>query len=173
MICYTQMSKEAWNILQTTGTLTCDHEHYCSTNSEFIKAFDWLMEEGKKRGLHHYRDEYPIWVWVMPKDNVLDIKLESGQVLVKLYIPQEKLLVTSFDQWHCVICDAYIALSENDFDQNCDDEEKKIASWRYCIDYEEYYNKVDEDFDCRDDNELLQAITYRINIGQVLGYLFV
>lgn len=127
-----------------------------------IEAYKWLIEQMDKRlGI---KGSYPIWVWTKkPKLREKGL-MEKGtpSVCIKLEIPDEIVLLSDFDAWHCVLNDWFCSLSENE--PTSDNEVLKRKSWENIFDLK----KVRDSEVWGGDKQWVQGVTPCIKKEQVL-----
>lgn len=82
----------------------------------FLLSYRWMMCQMAKR-LQNYSGNFPIWVWVQPKPDLRSNHgFEKGQraVRLELEIPEEKVLISDFDAWHCVLNGWYLNFTDEE-----------------------------------------------------------
>ena len=126
---WTIQSPDVWNALQEQKTLLVDPNHptFVSHIDGFPDAYDWMREQMTQR-ISDYSGHYPWWAY----EHFLDLRFyrwhthPSGQRLVRLelVIPREKVLLSAYGDWHCVLNRAYLPASilEEDYD-------REMAAW--------------------------------------------
>ena len=111
MILWTLQPAEIFDLLQKEGIYRCDPRQI---DPDFAEAYDWLVKQMKKRiGDPPAGTEYPVWAWHTQnwKHRKPDLRAErwccgSGGELyacIEIEIPDESVLLSDFDNWHCVL----------------------------------------------------------------------
>ncbi|HPY83634.1 MAG TPA: DUF3841 domain-containing protein [Ruminococcus flavefaciens] len=122
MVLWTIQTEEAYQQLIQTGRLYGDIQHI---DEDFIFAYDWLANEMIKRIGNPPTDvKYPVWAWYQcqGKRKKPDLRhsgySEKGTPLVLLTvdIDEKDVLLSDFDDWHCVLNYFYLALNEKEDD---------------------------------------------------------
>ncbi|MBO5180041.1 MAG: DUF3841 domain-containing protein [Clostridia bacterium] len=152
---WTVQPVEVWKLLQENGRYVCDKtKSECLSDLTFVESYDWLVKEMEDRiGARDEDVEYPVWAWHTfdGKNDELDLDKESyvsaGEeaVCLEIEIPDNEVVLTDFNNWHCVLNNSYCAsaLSEEEwesemkwFDSLERDEKKKVKeeSWRRIFD---------------------------------------
>ena len=74
------------------------------------------MNQMKKKILT-YNNEYPIWSWIRKPDLRCGGLLNPGEkgVLLEVCIPEERVLLSCFEHWHCVLNNAPVTDDENEW----------------------------------------------------------
>lgn len=123
MILWTIQTEEAYRQLMQTGRLYGDRQHI---DENFISAYDWLVDEMIKRIGNPPADvKYPVWAWYQWEGKRKKPDLRHGGygkrgtplVLLTIDIDEKDVLLSDFDDWHCVLNYFYLALNEDD--DNC------------------------------------------------------
>lgn len=152
---WTVQPVEVWKLLQEKGLYVCDKaKSECLEDPYFVAAYDWLVAQMEDRvGARPEGVEYPVWAWYT-YDGVhgeLNLDKESyvgkGQkaVCLEIEIPDNEVVLTDFENWHCVLNNAYCsnALSEEEWDRDMEwydsigmEEQKKVKveSWQRVFD---------------------------------------
>ena len=98
-----------WTNLIKTGTLLVDptHEDFADgSDKQMLEAYDWLREQMYVR-IPNYDGGYPWWAYT----HFLDLRFYRFQqrppnninVRIELAIPREKVLLSAYGDWHCVL----------------------------------------------------------------------
>lgn len=107
-IYWTVQPIERFKELQDKGLITGLKE-----GAMFPKAYEWLVDQMDKR-IEGNDGRYPIWLWTeFPKE--FRSYYPKGVVL-KVEIPDEKVLLSNFDAWHNVINNTYFCLTDEEWD---------------------------------------------------------
>lgn len=76
-----------------------------------------MMSQMEKR-IPNYQGEYPIWLWWTEKPDLrCSGHFERGiqAVCLEVEIPNECILLSDFDAWHCVLNDSFCLLFEEEY----------------------------------------------------------
>ncbi len=104
-----------WDALQEKGVLLVDptHPNFCGIDLEagFSVAYEWLRTQMAKR-IPAYAGNFPWWAY----DHFLDLRFyrwhhgKQGERLVRieLAVPKEKVLLSAYEDWHCVLNRYYL-----------------------------------------------------------------
>lgn len=137
MLLWTIQHKNAYETLLETGTLRADEMNlFCK--DDFLYAYQWISEQMEKHiGLPEAGIHYCIWAWYQWEGvrKCLDMRshrrwTEKGTpiVLLTIDVPDEFVLLSDFDIWHCVLNNSYLPLSEKDEIEN-PTTSVKLESW--------------------------------------------
>ena len=132
----------AYENLQETGVLRANEQHlFCE--EEFRFAYDWMAEQMERRvGKAPEGVRYPIWAWYQweGRRKRPDMRHhrrwgEPGTpiVLMTLEVPDELVLLSDFDMWHCVLGNGYLADTEEEEDPATEQEIRE--SWSRIFDW--------------------------------------
>lgn len=126
-----------------TGTLRADKNHLLF-DGYLINAYRWLADQMKKRiGRPPKNVEFPVWAWYqwdgMRKRPDMRCHARASEkgvpiVLLTVDVPDDKVLLSDFLYWHCVLNDDDIIFP---FDLDAVyPEEVKRKSWENIFDIE-------------------------------------
>lgn len=151
MLLWTIQHKSAYEKLIETSTLQAN-EHNLFFEDDFLDAYRWLSEQMKQRiGNPPDSVQYPVWAWYQWEGvhKRLDMRshrkwTEKGTpiVLLTIDVPDNLVLLSDFDMWHCVLNQSYLPLTEEDEIDNPTVSET-VKSWNkiFQIDVQtEYWN---------------------------------
>jgi hypothetical protein len=98
---YTIQDFRAWTTAQRTGFLSGNPEFI---DPDFINPYCWIVAQMEKR-LTVYEGEYPIWLWSKKPDlrRAGYLKRSTKAVLLEIEIPSDRVLLSDFQAWHCVL----------------------------------------------------------------------
>jgi hypothetical protein len=101
-------------MMREQGFLEGSQEH-----AQFPNAYEWMIEQMKKRLPNYHGESYPVWVWERRVNRNEKALLPKGQrgVILKLDIPKEDILWSSFDEWHCILNESPITHDECEWEQ--------------------------------------------------------
>jgi hypothetical protein len=111
---YTRQSALAWELLQKRGVLRCDGRR---VDPFFRPAYRWMREEMLARlGPPPAPVLYPIWAWYRYDDKrrCNPASAADNPVLLQIEIPDDQVLLSNFDSWHCVLNGFYFARTERE-----------------------------------------------------------
>lgn len=107
---YSIQTLEAYNSLIENGVLLGSDKYIWP---EFKSSYDWLVQQMKlKIGGKEYINQYPIWAWFQYHDSIKrkpDLRstshLEKGTLGVRIEFekPDNQVLLSDFNDWHCVL----------------------------------------------------------------------
>mgnify|MGYP001583867129 CR=1 FL=1 len=106
----------AWRRLKRVGRLTGDGRRHWH---DFRPAYRWMRVQMMRRGclgpLQH-----PLWTWHFPRPDLRGGALLSRGirgVRLELQVPPDRVLLSDFEAWHCVLNRHYLALTEREDDR--------------------------------------------------------
>jgi hypothetical protein len=111
LLCHTLIAADGYEQLRRTGRVGPDPAHVRASDvsgPEFASAYDWMRWQMYQR-VPGYSGRYPVWVWARIRryDLLSSVRhaarASSGEVLLTLRIPRERVLLTDFDAWHYVL----------------------------------------------------------------------
>ncbi|KFD41422.1 hypothetical protein DK28_0209190 [Peptococcaceae bacterium SCADC1_2_3] len=82
----------------------------------FLPAYRWMRERMQKQ-LPGYSGGYPVWLWHRPKPDLRrsgHLAKGSRAVLIEVLLPADRILLSDFDAWHCVLNRWFLYLSEKE-----------------------------------------------------------
>lgn len=136
MILWTLQYEHEYDRLCRDGGLKYGVEHEI-TFPVFAKPYEWMMSQMRVRiGIEPEDVCYPIWAWYQweGKRRRLDMRShrcygKPGEriVLLTIDVPNDKVLLSDFDNWHYVLNDVHFDLPEMI-------EETKEKSWEKILD---------------------------------------
>lgn len=108
----------------------------------FPEAYEWMVDQMKKR-LPCCKDmqNYPIWLWQRrPNRNETALATKGERwVILKLDIPEDEILWSSFDEWHMILNEGPITYDEKEYDaieKRGDLKEEIMETWERLFDHE-------------------------------------
>lgn len=111
------------------------------TWDEFRRPYKWLCRQMEERGIA-LKQRPPMWAWPKKPDLRRNHHLEKGKrgYRLELEVPDELVLVSNFEAWHCVLNDHLLVLSDDDLDLMFDRPRNVMeASWQGIFDKEVCY----------------------------------
>ena len=105
---------EVWAKLLEQGVLYVDesHERFADNSDQtVIAAYDWMRQQMHLR-IPGYEWHYPWWAYT----HFLDLRFYrfhtwppyTSTVRIELCLPADKVLLSSYDAWHCVLNRQYL-----------------------------------------------------------------
>jgi hypothetical protein len=151
-IYYTIQGINAWIEAQNQGYLVGNKEYVCE---DFIRPYQWMMKQMQKR-IPDYNGEYPIWLWPDKQDLRRRGYNERGMkaVYLEIEIPENQVLLSDFQAWHCVLNDFPLLDHEDEIID-------KELSWERIFDLE--YLQRHPDWGILD----IQVVTGKIDLNHV------
>ncbi len=110
---WTVQRREAWELLRETGHLHADERY---VPREFLSAYRWMADQMRRR-LPGCSGRLPVWAWYRPKPDLRRSgHLERGVpgIRLELLVSADRVLLSDFDAWHCVLNRWYLALTEEE-----------------------------------------------------------
>jgi hypothetical protein len=136
MVLWTIQHLKSYEKMRECGTLRADREHLLFDGA-FIDAYRWMSEKmTEKIGAAPAGTEFPVWAWYQweGKRKRPDMRShgrwgEKGTSIVLLTIdaPEEAVLLSDFDYWHCVLNDGDLIFPYSDTASYS--EQEKRESW--------------------------------------------
>lgn len=142
---------EVFNLIEETGVYRCNENFSSHLDCEsFVNAYNWLSKKMEiKVGPAPEDVKYPVWAWHTRngKRKKPDLR-ESGytrrgreMVCIELEIPDELVLLSDFDNWHCVLNKYYYGDSTNE------EEWTKEQEWLDSLSQEERKKEIESSWD--------------------------
>lgn len=121
MILWTIQPESVYELIQSEGVYHCDIEK--ASFYDLKMQYDWLVQEMKKRiGKPPKGVTYPVWAWYMWEGRRMKPDLRSERwgngwkgdrfACMEIDIPDEKVLLSDFDDWSMILLDAFLSDSE-------------------------------------------------------------
>ena len=131
MLLTTYQSEEAYRAILAGTYRPALAKSHVALDERFARAYAWLKAQMRLRvGNEPAGVATPYWAWLFRKDAPLERYDEdySGCMKITLEIDESRVLVSSYDDWHCVLNDWPVLLPE-EYDQ--DDEARDELLRRY------------------------------------------
>ncbi|WP_088362969.1 DUF3841 domain-containing protein [Bacillus cereus] len=163
-IYYTNQSIEAYKKFEEKGYLTGNEAF---VDSDFLSSYKWLIEQMNNK--INNDGSFPVWLWTEKPDLNEEGHFDKGTkaVCLTIEIPDEKVLLSDFDAWHCVLNNWFCSLTEEEdelFDQGkC--EMTKEQSWQRVFDLEQ----LQQSEMWGNAEQILQGVTPGVKKEQVLN----
>ena len=121
MIVWSNLTAEAWDVLQQKGILRAACQH---VDSDFLPAYIWMAEQMERRLAvpRPSKDMMPIWVWSQwwggrrKPDLRATGHLPKGTrgVRIECKVSDERVLLSDFELWHFVLNYGYLPKTEKE-----------------------------------------------------------
>ena len=121
MILWTIQDMTAWQRLQQSGVLRADGRR---VPKYFRDAYRWMSEQMRLRLLPHPA-RFPLWGWYRWEGTERcrpDLRagghLARGEagVRIEIKLPDDMVLLSDFQAWHCVLNRCLLSLNEHEFE---------------------------------------------------------
>lgn len=119
MILWTVQHAETWERLQNDGILRGDGRRVEAYHRE---AYEWIAGQMRLR-LPPLHARFPLWGWCLwqglgrPRPDLRasgHLARGTPGVRVEFDIPKDKVLLSDFDAWHCVLNKRFLSLTEDE-----------------------------------------------------------
>lgn len=166
MIVYTVQPEMLYRKMREQG--------YLEGNKDYVllpEAYEWMMDQMEKHIADYNKESYPIWVWQRrPNRNERALGAKGKRmVILKLDIPEDQILWSSFDEWHSILNNNPICFDANewdDFKQKGFPKKEVEKTWKRLFDYEWLASRP-SDWDGDYKEHWMQGVTPRITMDQV------
>ncbi len=115
---WTQQSQKVKDLLFKEERLTVRKRYikqkYGSEATIFLKAYDFFVKEAQKIVKKPEAAEYPFWAAADPETALSG----GGGLLIKLNVPEEKIIFFNKKKWNQVLKLSYIADDQNDLEKH-------------------------------------------------------
>ncbi len=126
-----------WELIQSKGYYHCD-PMLTKEGQDWHEAYDWIAGRMRDRvGPPPDNIRWPVWAW----EKKLDLRKSVGRnnrepyVRLTLEMPESSVLLSEFIDWHFVLWNGYIALTEAEADANENaTATEREASWERIFD---------------------------------------
>lgn len=172
---------DVYDEILRTGVYRCDISKSSFKNDKpFIKAYDWMKSKLTERCGNPNNITDMVWAWHTRNGNHKKPDLrESGYgkrgdrcVCIEIEIPDEQVLLSDFDNWHCVLNNYYCDDSQSEDEWNAitewydsldgkEAERLKIESWDNIFNVTKYENAW------RRNGYYVQAVFWEIKAEQI------
>lgn len=101
---WTIQHKSYLKVLKKESTISGSLTHIKDLWDHFIPAYTWMVDMMNKRGINQDKS-FPVWVWNKRPDKRLLMfnYAKKNHVMLELEIPDDQILWSNFDDWHCVL----------------------------------------------------------------------
>lgn len=131
MILYTVQTKEVLAAIYADG---CVYPDVAKENDNFKDPYNWMRGKMVERGILHNHARGMFWT----HPNRQDMEYMAG-VLLTLDVPDNLILPSDHDDWHCVLNNGPIVKDDENFEQEYDrlclpeNKHELIKSWDNCL----------------------------------------
>lgn len=126
---WTIQDRRAWAKLRRNGILRGDRRQ---CDPQLRDAFRWMAFQMVKRGVAR-RFGFPVWLWIGEAPDLRHTcHLDPGTrgVRLELKLVPDRVILSHFEAWHCVLNRGYLALSRRE-DERFDGECRKRTGRRF------------------------------------------
>ena len=112
-IYYTNHTIEAYKKLEKEGFLSGNESF---VTEDFPSSYQWMKKQISER--IENTESFPIWLWTKKPDLNDEGHFVKGTnaVCLTLEIPDNKVLLSDFNAWHCILNDWFCSLTEEEDD---------------------------------------------------------
>ena len=104
---------------------------------DFKKPYQWLCWQMEEREIS-LKGRCPMWAWSHKPDMRLTAhswRGAHGVVRLELEVPDELVLLSNFEAWHCVLNDHYLVTNDEELEKMFDyPRDEVVASWQKIFD---------------------------------------
>ncbi|MFJ5788689.1 DUF3841 domain-containing protein [Lysinibacillus sp. NPDC093197] len=166
MIVYTVQPEVLYKKMREQGYLEGDKKF-----AMFPEAYEWMMRQMEKRISNCVMENYPVWLWQRkPSGNEKALATKGERwVILKLDIPEDRILWSSFDDWHLILNNNPITYNEKEWDSFNERgfvKEEVEKTWERLFDYDWLESRSTE-WAGNYNEHWMQAVTPRITMDQV------
>lgn len=103
----------------------------------FLQSYSWLQKKMIERGIVSVGEPKEL-IWGWDKDNSFNStnlrykdnrRIYNNHLLFELEIPEERLCATCYNNWHNILNNGPITLTDEDYDKYAASQELKEESW--------------------------------------------
>ena len=122
---WTIQTVEVYNKILENGIHYCDEELSMWLEIDcFVNAYNWMRKKMEEK-IGNSEVKYPIWAWYAynGKNRKPDLRrlgyAEKGTKLVclEIEVDENKVLLSDFDLWHCVLNDCFVSDDDAQLDE--------------------------------------------------------
>lgn len=102
-----------WLKLQELKTMYVDPAYI---DRDFIPDYNWMIQQLKVR-LPNYQGHFPWWAYYNNKPDLRSWRYyfpNGHAVCLELQLPSERVLLSDYETWHCVLSGQYLALNKTE-----------------------------------------------------------
>lgn len=117
---WTRQDKKILDEIKKNKKYFCKEEYINKKMEDFSgyykNLYKWYSKRAEKIINKPYEEiKYPIWVSL---DEEMRLQPVEGQVILKLSIDKERLVITDFEKWGYVVNYLYLPLSKDDYNEH-------------------------------------------------------
>ncbi|MBX8945994.1 DUF3841 domain-containing protein [Lysinibacillus sp. K60] len=136
MIVYTVQPEIIYKKMREQGYLEGDKKF-----AMFPEAYDWMIIQMEKRIANCKVENNPVWLWQRkPSGNEKALATKGERwVILKLDVPEDKILWSSYEEWHSILNNNPITYSEKEWDylnKRGFPKEEVAKTWERLFDHE-------------------------------------
>ena len=169
---WTIQKSEVLDILERDGAYRTNTK-LCE-NAELLDAYDWLNTYLEEKDAKPEDVDYPIWAWYRhnSKEKKPDLRRAEYDapgtkcVCLELEVPDEKVLLSDYDNWHAVLNQWWLDDSKNE------EEWDKLHEWYDRLPLEERKTLMEKSWEKIFDIELREDITNWNSNGEYVQAVF-
>ena len=163
---YTVQSENLYKKMREQGYLEGNKDF-----AMFPEAYEWMIDQMKKRITNCDMKNYPIWLWQRrPNRNEKALATKGERwVILKLDVPEEQILWSSFDVWHMILNNCPITYNEKEWDYFEEigfPKEEVTKTWERLFDHQWLASRP-SDWAGEYKKDWFQGVTPRITMEQV------
>lgn len=137
----------------------------------FPEAYEWMIGQMKKRIANCEMENTPIWLWQRrPNRNEAALATKGERwVILKLDVPEDQILWSSFDEWHQILNESPIVYDQEEWEVFVSRgfrQEEVMATWERLFDHEWLASRPSEWAGNYKEN-WFQAVISRVTMMQV------
>ena len=108
---FTNQTNEAFNQIKEQGFLTGNEVFI---NRDFLPSYKWMMKQMNKK--INNDGSFPIWFWTEKPKLKEEGHFNKGMeaVCLTIEIPDNKVLLSDFSAWHCVLNDWFCSITDEE-----------------------------------------------------------
>ncbi|EIT86683.1 hypothetical protein A374_03894 [Fictibacillus macauensis ZFHKF-1] len=165
MIVHTVQPLSIYWLMRDQGYYEGSSKYVCE---DFKKPYDWMKAQMMDRIPDYQGSSYPVWVWKRTVNRNEECLLPTGQrgVILTLDIPDQQILWSCFESWHCILNDSPVTLNEAEWEKyDRENWANMQETWPRIFDFD-LLKTIDPEWHNFDDN-WVQGVTPKITMDQV------
>ncbi|MFF2175253.1 DUF3841 domain-containing protein [Lysinibacillus sp. NPDC058147] len=162
---FTNQTIEAFNQINEQGVLTGKEVFVWE---DFLPSYKWMIKQMDRK--INNDGSFPIWLWTK-KPNLNDeghFSKRTDAVCLTVEVPDNKVLLSDFDAWHCVLNDWFCPITDEEdelFEQGKLNITKE-QSWERIFDLQ----KILRSEMWNGNSQIVQGVTAVIHKEQILKF---
>ena len=166
LIIYTVQPEFIYKKMRVQGYLEGDKKF-----AMFPQAYEWMVDQMEKRIAYGKVENSPVWLWQRrPSGNEKALATKGERwVILKLEVPEDKILWSSFDDWHSILNNSPITYNEKEWDSFNErgfPKEEVAKTWERLFDHEWLASRPTK-WAGKYNEHWMQGVTPRITMEQV------